>query len=49
MKPFFIAPVKVYAGEFEMEALASGAIRVLKGEEQPKKYTGIPVFTGFKK
>jgi len=45
----FIAPVKVYAGEFEMEALASGAIRVLKGEEQPKKYTGIPVFTGFKK
>lgn len=45
----FIAPVKVYAGEFEMEALASGAIRVLSGQEQPKKYTGIPVWNGFKK
>ncbi len=43
----FIAPVKVMPGEFEMEALASGALRVLKGDEQPKEYTGIPVFTGF--
>jgi butyrate kinase len=43
----YIAPVRVYAGEFEMEALASGAIRVLSGIEQAKVYTGIPVWTGF--
>jgi butyrate kinase len=43
----YIAPVKVYAGEFEMEALAAGALRVLRGEEQPKTYTGIPVWSGF--
>jgi butyrate kinase len=45
----FIAPVKVYAGEFEMEALAAGALRVLKGEEEPKTYTGIPVWSGFER
>ncbi len=45
----FIAPVKVYAGEFEMEAMASGAIRVLSGQEQAKNYTGVPVFSGFVK
>ena len=43
----FIAPVTVMAGEFEMEALAAGAIRVLSGEEQPKEYTGIPCWNGF--
>ncbi|MBR6321664.1 MAG: butyrate kinase, partial [Lachnospiraceae bacterium] len=43
----FIAPVSAYPGEFEMEAMASGAIRVLKGEEQPKVYTGVKVFQGF--
>jgi butyrate kinase len=42
-----IAPIRVYAGEFEMEALANGAIRVLDGREQVKTYTGIPVWTGF--
>jgi butyrate kinase len=36
----FIAPVTSYPGEFEMEAMAAGAIRVLKGEEQVKTYTG---------
>ena len=45
----FIAPVKVYAGEFEMEALAAGALRVLTGQEKPKTYTGVPVWSGFKK
>jgi butyrate kinase len=45
----YIAPVKVYAGEFEMEALASGAFRVLTGQEQPKTYTGVPVFSGFQR
>lgn len=41
------APVEVMAGEFEMEALAAGAIRVLSGTEQPKIYTGKPVWDGF--
>ena len=43
----FIAPVTVMAGEFEMEALASGAIRVLTGQEEPRDYTGEPVWQGF--
>ncbi len=34
----FIAPVKVYAGEDEMLALAEGAERALNGEEQVKIY-----------
>lgn len=43
----FIAPITVMAGEFEMEALAAGALRVLNGEEDAKEYTGIPVWNGF--
>lgn len=42
----FLAPVSVYAGEFEMEALANGVLRVLTGQEQPKEYTGIPIWQG---
>ncbi len=34
----FIAPVMVYPGEDEMEALAAGALRVLNGEEKAKIY-----------
>lgn len=34
----FIAPVLVYPGENEMEALALGALRVLRNEEPPKNY-----------
>lgn len=45
----WIAPVKVYPGEFEMEALGNGALRVLTGQEQAKEYTGIPVWNGFNK
>jgi butyrate kinase len=45
----YIAPVKVFAGEFEMEALAAGALRVLTGQEQSKTYTGVPVWKGFKR
>jgi len=45
----YIAPVKVYAGAFEMEALARGALRVLTSQEQPKTYTGIPVWSGFER
>ena len=43
----FIAPIEVMAGEFEMEALAAGAVRVLQGKEAAKVYTGIPVWNGF--
>jgi len=41
----WIAPVSAYPGEFELEAMAAGAIRVLKGEEKAKTYTGKPVWT----
>jgi len=34
----FIAPVMVFPGENEMEALAWGAIRVLAGEEEAREY-----------
>jgi len=34
----FIAPVKVYPGEFEMHAMVQGVIRVLTGEEELKIY-----------
>jgi len=36
----WIAPVHIFPGEAEMEALAAGALRVLRGEEKPKQYTG---------
>lgn len=34
----FIAPVKVYPGESEMKALAQGALRVLRGQEEVRIY-----------
>ncbi|MDF2840748.1 MAG: buk, partial [Clostridia bacterium] len=34
----FIAPVKIYAGEDEMLALAEGTQRILNGEEKAKIY-----------
>ncbi|HWI64454.1 MAG TPA: butyrate kinase [Symbiobacteriaceae bacterium] len=34
----WIAPILVYPGEDEMTALNEGALRVLKGEEEPKEY-----------
>jgi butyrate kinase len=33
-----LAPVFILPGEFEMEALALGTLRVLRGEEKPKTY-----------
>jgi butyrate kinase len=33
----WIAPIKVYPGEDELEALAEGVFRVLDGEEQAKR------------
>ncbi len=35
-----IAPVLVYSGEYENQALALGALRVLNGEEALSEYTG---------
>ena len=35
----WIAPVTVYPGEDEMQALAQGVLRVLRGEEEAKDYT----------
>ena len=43
----FIAPVTAYPGEFEQEAMALGALRVLTGEEEAKTYPGRPVWSGF--
>ena len=43
----WIAPVSAYPGEFEMEAMAAGAIRVMSRAEKAKKYKGVPCFKGF--
>ena len=40
----WIAPVTAYPGEFEMEAMAAGAERVLSGQEEARCYTGEPVW-----
>jgi butyrate kinase len=39
----FLAPIMVIPGEEEMQALAEGALRVLKNIEQPKLYSQIEV------
>ena len=43
----FIAPVVVYPGEMEQDALALPALRVLRGEETPRIYSGKNVWDGF--
>ena len=43
----WIAPVAVYPGEMEQEALAGAVLRVLSGEEKAHTYAGRPVWTGF--
>ena len=43
----FIAPVVVYPGEMEQEALAIPALKALRGELLPMKYTGKNVWNGF--
>jgi butyrate kinase len=43
----WIAPVRAYGGDFEMEALAAGAVRALSGSEQVLTYTGEPSWAGF--
>jgi len=44
----WISEVTVMPGEFELEALASGAISVMQGQVMTKEYTGMPVWNGFK-
>lgn len=43
----WIAPLTVMAGEFEMEALAAGALRAVTGQEGILEYSGEPVWEGF--
>jgi butyrate kinase len=42
-----IAEVVVSPGDFELEALGAGALRVVRGEEEAMEYTGVPVWDGF--
>lgn len=43
----WIAPISVYPGELEQEALALSVLRALRGEEPIHRYTGRPVWNGF--
>lgn len=42
----WIAEVVVMPNEYELEAMSAAALRVLRGEETPKTYTGDPVWNG---
>ena len=43
----FLAPIRVYPGEMEQEALAYAALKALRGEVKPLTYAGKPVWEGF--
>ncbi|MGM9605407.1 MAG: butyrate kinase [Faecousia sp.] len=43
----WIAPITVYPGECEQEAMAESVLEVLRGQKQAHRYTGEPVFQGF--
>ena len=43
----WIAPISVYPGEMEQEALAYPVLRALRGEEEILAYSGRPVWNGF--
>lgn len=43
----FIAPIHVYPGEMEQEALAYPVLKVLRGESVPLRYSGENVWNGF--
>ena len=43
----FIAPIFVYPGELEQSALALPALAALRGELEPRTYTGENVWNGF--
>ena len=44
----WIAPVSVYPGEMEQDALALSVLRALRGESPILTYSGKPVWDGFK-
>ncbi len=48
-KTSFIGPVFVYPGEDELEALAINALKVAKGEIEPRTYTGKSSCKGYDK
>jgi len=43
----WIAPVSIYPGEMEQEALAFPVLKVLRGQLNAGHYTGRPVWDGF--
>lgn len=43
----WIAPITVYPGECEQEAMANAVLDVLHGEKEARIYSGKPVFQGF--
>ncbi len=43
----FIAPIALYPGEMEQEAMCHSVLRVLRGEEEAHIYTGAPIWDGF--
>ncbi len=43
----WIAPISVYPGEMEQEALAGAVLEALRGEREIRSYEGKPVWTGF--
>ena len=43
----WIAPIHVYPGEMEQEALALSALKVLRGQAKAMTYSGKPVWQGF--
>ena len=47
MRCGFIAPISVYPGEMEQEALALPALKVLRGELEPRTYAAKDVWQGF--
>ena len=43
----WIAPISVYPGEMEQEALARSVLKALLGEAEILTYAGKPVWDGF--
>lgn len=43
----YIAPIRVYPGEFEQKALAMGALRAMRGQIKTLEYDGKPAWGGF--
>ena len=43
-KNYFLNIYNTMTGEFELEAMAQGAVRVLSGQEEAKEYTAAPVW-----